>query len=263
MSLSRLSGTAARRPVAGRSLTADAMRRLKANRAAMASLVFLIVMALVCAVGPHLTGHAYDEVYQSYVRVPASLKPYPHEAQIAPEMEKALARARVDLGTVAVVNGTASVEVSSARRPLDPRITRYVDRSDLFSNARLTDTSPDGHAGRIVADVRQVRFLFGTDLAGRDLLTRTLMAGRISLTIGLLATLVAVLIGVTWGATAGYLGGAADAVMMRIVDVLYALPFVFFVILLVVFFGRNFVLVFLAVGRSNGWTWPASCAARR
>ena len=239
---------AARPPVSGRSLGADAIRRLRANRAAVASLVFLIAMAIVCAVGPHLTGHAYDEVYQSYVRVPASLTPYPHEAEIAPELEKTLARARLDTGAVSVEGGRASIEVSSASRPLDPRITRYVDRNDLFANARLVDISADGHAGRIVADVRQTWFLFGTDLAGRDLLTRTLMAGRISLTIGLLATLVAMLIGVTWGAVAGYLGGTADALMMRTVDVLYALPFIFFVILLVVFFGRNFVLMFLAVG---------------
>ena len=122
----------------------------------------------MCAVGPHLTGHAYDEVYQSYVRVPASLAPYPREAQIGPEMEKALARARVDLGSVAVVNGTASVEVMSPRRPLDPRITRYVERSDLFANARLVDISPPmAMSGRIEADVhRRCGFLFGTDLDG-------------------------------------------------------------------------------------------------
>jgi oligopeptide transport system permease protein len=74
------------------------------------------------------------------------------------------------------------------------------------------------------------------------------MAGRVSLAIGLLAGVVAVAIGVLYGATAGFLGGRVDEVMMRIVDVLYSLPFIFFVIMLVVFFGRNFVLMFLAVG---------------
>ncbi len=236
------------KPVAGRSLGRDALRRLRANKAAMASLVYLVLMALACIIGPHVTGHAYDRVYQAYVRVPASLEPYPHAEEIAPQLERTLARARLDLGPVTVEGNTASIEVSSKSRPLDPRITRYVERSDLFAHARLADLSPDGLSGRIEADVHRVRFLFGTDPTGRDLLTRTLFAGRISLTIGLLATLVAMLIGVTWGAVAGYLGGLADAVMMRIVDVLYALPFVFFVILLVVFFGRNFVLMFLAVG---------------
>ena len=98
------------------------------------------------------------------------------------------------------------------------------------------------------AAIKQQYFLFGTDNTGRDLLSRTLMAGRISLAIGLLAGIVAVVIGVLYGATAGFIGGKTDEVMMRIVDVLYSLPFIFFVIMLVVFFGRNFVLMFLAVG---------------
>lgn len=92
---------------------------------------------------------------------------------------------------------------------------------------------------------------FGTDNVGRDLLARTLEGGRVSLLIGLLATLVSVVIGTAWGAIAGYLGGRWDAVMMRAVDVLYALPFMFLVILLMVLFGRHLVLVFVAVGVIN------------
>lgn len=89
---------------------------------------------------------------------------------------------------------------------------------------------------------------FGTDAVGRDLFVRTLHAGRISLLVGVAATLVSLLIGVGWGATAGYLGGRVDAVMMRIVDVLYATPFIFLVILLMVAFGRNILLIFVAIG---------------
>jgi oligopeptide transport system permease protein len=96
--------------------------------------------------------------------------------------------------------------------------------------------------------VEQKVFYFGTDNSGRDLLTRTLIAGRVSLAIGLLAGLVAVFIGVLYGAASGFIGGKTDEIMMRIVDVLYSLPFIFFVIMLVVFFGRNFILMFLAVG---------------
>jgi oligopeptide transport system permease protein len=88
----------------------------------------------------------------------------------------------------------------------------------------------------------------GTDTLGRDLLSRILYGGRISLTVGFVATFVALTIGVTYGAIAGFFGGAVDTGMMRIVDILYALPFTIFVILLMVFFGRNIVLLFFAIG---------------
>jgi oligopeptide transport system permease protein len=89
---------------------------------------------------------------------------------------------------------------------------------------------------------------FGTDLAGRDLFTRVLYGGRISLAVGFVATLVSLVIGISWGAIAGYAGGRVDGAMMRFVDLLYALPFMFFVILLVAYFGRSIVLLFVALG---------------
>ena len=89
---------------------------------------------------------------------------------------------------------------------------------------------------------------FGTDGVGRDLLVRTLTGARLSIVIAIAATLVSCLIGIPWGATAGYLGGIADMSMMRVVDGLYALPFILLVILLVVLFGRNIVLLFAALG---------------
>lgn len=88
----------------------------------------------------------------------------------------------------------------------------------------------------------------GTDTLGRDLLVRLLHGGRISLGVGLCATFVALTIGVVYGAIAGYVGGRTDAVMMRLVDIIYALPFTIFVILLMVFFGRNIILLFVAIG---------------
>ena len=91
-------------------------------------------------------------------------------------------------------------------------------------------------------------FYFGTDENGRDLLVRTLHGGRVSLSVGLVATLVSLVIGVLWGATAGFIGGRIDAMMMRFVDILYALLFVFFVILLTVMFGRNIMLIYVAIG---------------
>ena len=91
-------------------------------------------------------------------------------------------------------------------------------------------------------------FIFGTDGNGRDLLARTLFGGQISLAVAVTATLVSLVIGVVYGAISGYVGGRTDAIMMRIVDILYALPFMFIVILLMVVFGRSIFLIFLALG---------------
>jgi oligopeptide transport system permease protein len=89
---------------------------------------------------------------------------------------------------------------------------------------------------------------FGTDQIGRDLFVRVLYGARVSLAVGLVATLVSLFIGVTWGAIAGFVGGWIDGLMMRFVDVLYSLPYIFFVIILMVVFDRDFLLLFIAIG---------------
>jgi oligopeptide transport system permease protein len=88
----------------------------------------------------------------------------------------------------------------------------------------------------------------GTDIFGRDMLTRIMYGGRVSLMVGFVATAVALVIGILWGSIAGFIGGRVDAVMMRIVDIMYALPFMIFIVLLMVVFGRNILLLFVAIG---------------
>jgi oligopeptide transport system permease protein len=93
--------------------------------------------------------------------------------------------------------------------------------------------------------------IFGTDDLGRDLFVRTMLGIQVTLIVAIIASIVSLVIGVTYGSIAGYFGGRVDAVMMRLVDTLYAMPFIFFVILLMVVFERNFVLIFVAIGAIN------------
>ena len=152
-------------PEQGSSLWHDAWLRLRKNRLAVAGLVFLILVAVACVLGPLFSAYGYEEQ-------------------------------RLDLGA-----------------------------------------SPPG-----------AQHWLGTDTLGRDLLVRTLTGGRVSLGVGLAATFVALTIGVVYGAVAGFVGGKRDAFMMRVVDIMYSLPFPIFVILLMVFFGRNIILLFVAIG---------------
>jgi len=233
--------------IVGRSLWGDAWARLKSNKAAMVSLFYLVFMAVVCVVGPLFVPHNYTTIYADYVRTPPSLSAYPEAGMIENALRDAVRRMRVDIEDWRQEGERVFVTVT-ASKPIDERNARYLDRSDTFDNTVIDSRSDDGLKMTMSTSVKQQYFLFGTDNTGRDLLSRTLMAGRISLAIGLLAGVVAVVIGVLYGATSGFIGGKTDEVMMRIVDVLYSLPFIFFVIMLVVFFGRNFVLMFLAVG---------------
>src|SRR5438552_1336041 len=159
----------------GSSLWRDAWRRLAKNKLALAGLWTLVVLTLICLLGP---------------------------------MAKSLPSGVLPTG----------LSHSYAEQDLDLRV------------------SPPGP-----------KHWLGTDQLGRDLLARVMFGGRVSLMVGLSATLVALTIGHLYGAISGYFGGKLDVAMMRVVDIIYALPFAIFVVLLMVFVGRNFLLLFVAI----------------
>lgn len=153
--------------IEGRSLWQDARRRFVQNRAAIASLTVLLIIALFVIIAPWLSSFTYFD-----------------------------------------------------------------------TDWAMMSSPPDRASGHY----------FGTDSSGRDLLVRVAIGGRISLMVGVAAAFVAVIVGTLYGALSGYLGGKIDSMMMRLLEILNSFPFMFFVILLVTFFGQNILLIFVAIG---------------
>ncbi len=233
--------------VKSRSLFQLAALRFRRNKAAMAGSVMLLVITLFSFIGPHFLTHTYDQVFSSYVAVAPSLEPRPDVNNLQGVMEGVASRARVELKEFSVEGQTFTATITSSSA-IDPRATRYFDRANEFENTKVIATEDDGRTLKLEGDVNREYFFFGTDSNGRDMLARVMLGGQISIAVGVLASLVSLGIGVVYGATAGYIGGRVDNVMMRFVEILYSLPFVFLVVVLVVFFGRSFILIFLVIG---------------
>lgn len=230
-----------------RSLFQLALIRFRRNKAAMAGCLTLLLIALFSFLGPLFVPHAYDQVFPSYVSVPPSLQPRPDTSTLQEAIEGVASRARVKLDSFAVEGQTFTATIS-ADDPIDPRATRYFDRANEFRDTKVETTENEGRTLKLTGQVNRDYFPFGTDPNGRDQLVRVMLGGQISIAVGLLASLVSLGIGVTYGATSGYIGGRVDNIMMRLVEILYSLPFVFLVVVLVVFFGRSFILIFLVIG---------------
>jgi oligopeptide transport system permease protein len=154
------------------------------------------------------------------------------------------ARRRLFRNRAAVVSMVV-LAIISAMAILAPLLSPYAFN---YNNYDLVSCSPDWWPDKSVVCNAGGAHWFGTDSVGRDLFVRVLFGARVSLAVGLVATLVSLLIGVAYGATAGFIGGRLDEIMMRAVDVLYSLPFIFFVIILMVIFNHNFFLLFVAIG---------------
>ncbi|MBV8141068.1 MAG: ABC transporter permease, partial [Verrucomicrobia bacterium] len=210
----------------GSSLWKDAWYRLKKNHVALFGLWAFGVVGVLCLVGPFFTGHTYE---QTEISLKASAPMEPIFLRL-----ESVKNAEPKRNYVARSN----LEDEFLNKPKS-------ERKEIIGQLARGETY---RAGDFTYQPCSRRYLFGTDPLGRDLLTRVLIGGRISLAVGFAATFVSICIGVLWGATAGFVGGKTDTVMMRFADVLYALPFTVIVILLMVMFGRNFILLFVAIG---------------
>ncbi|WP_158811607.1 ABC transporter permease [Beijerinckia sp. L45] len=219
---------------------------LRRDRGGIASLAVLALIALACLFGPMLSPHPYDRVFPDYVLTPASLAAHPTPSE-RDESVVTLAM-RMHASVHLDMRSDGLVAVVTDDKPIDIRVLRALGRSGVLQPVDAPAVAGDGRRLEQPVTLKSEHFLFGTDANGRDLLTRVLIAGRLSLAVGVLASAVALGIGVVYGAIAGYLGGRTDALMMRAVDIIYALPFIFFVIVLVVLFGRTLVLIFVAIG---------------
>jgi oligopeptide transport system permease protein len=207
----------------------------------------LALVAIFCLAGPIATGRQFAVVYPDYVRAKPSLIPHPTAQEARAALLRVAGRMRVQARDISIADGVARARLI-ADKPVDLRALVYFERSDAFEPAKVLDTSAQGREIEVVAPLKRLWLPLGADPNGRDLCARLMLAGRVSLLVGLLGSAVALGIGVAYGMVAGYAGGKTDLVMMRAVDALYALPFIFFVILLTAFFGRGFALLFVAIG---------------
>ena len=222
----RLSPPADKLPQGPSSLWADALRRLADNRLALAGFAYILFVSILCYLGPLFYAHSPDDQVLA--------------------LDASLPFASVDLVEVRFDQAKATPdEVTTLEDFVD--VYALQPDQDLAALAAGQQTEING-----VFFTQIHRFhLLGTDTKGRDILARIMRGGRVSIGVGLLATATALLIGVSVGSISGYFGGRIDAFLMRAVDILYALPFFIFVVLLMILFEDfeyKILLVFLAIG---------------
>ena len=146
-------------PKRGRSLRDDALDRLKANKAAMASIALIIFMTIACFLGPLVSPHAFDAVYPNFVKVPASLEPYPKAEEIEGTLESSLRRARLSLESWSLEGSRLTLETRSTRGEIDPRLAEYLDRSDSLSDVTIAATTEDKMGATFTATLSNVSTL--------------------------------------------------------------------------------------------------------
>jgi oligopeptide transport system permease protein len=211
-------------PVEGVSLTKDAWRRLKKNHMAMAGLVIVIVYALLSLTAPILPIHSFRHQISEHRDLPPSFTKTAGELWIE--------RVETQMRALATRDGLAELPPEDLERLAEIRERVATERREIDGEEVL---------------VHERRYVLGTDHLGRDMLARIIYGGQISIAIGLIGTVTSVIIGIVLGAIAGYVGGKTDYMIMRVVDVMYGLPYMLLVIIMMAIFGRNIFNLFFAL----------------
>ncbi len=272
-------------PVKGTSLYKDAWRRLKKNKMAIAGLVVVIIYSLLSLLAPILPIYSYKEQQMNHIHLPPSFGETAGDQMMERKMtemttlaakegrvewteedeqhiEQVVKEAREKFTDPSSADGESLTRrEKDAIADAERRITR--ERRDIAveeGRVKLNDEEKaeiealreqianeteiiDGEEVKI----HERKYLFGTDYLGRDMVSRTIWGGQMSIAIGLIGGITSVFIGLFFGAIAGYVGGKTDYIIMRIVDIMYSMPYMMLVIILMALFGRSIILMFLAL----------------
>ncbi|OJF77082.1 MAG: peptide ABC transporter permease [Treponema sp. CETP13] len=196
------------------SLWDDAWKRLRKNKMAIIGLWIVIIYFAIALFAPIIPIHPYEQQVLDHIYLPPSFKP---------------------AGEVMLKqweNHTKKIMKKEGR-------TEYTEAEQAKYDDMLEDIATN--------PIHQRHYILGTDSLGRDILSRTIYGGRISMSIGLVGTITALLIGIIFGALAGYMGGWVDSIIMRIVDIMYGLPYMLIVIIMMAILGRNIFILFVAI----------------
>lgn len=196
------------------SLWDDAWKRLKKNKMALAGLYIVGIYIAVSLFAPLLPLYPYEQQFLDHIYLPPSFKP---------------------AGVVMIAQTKASLAKTMAKEKRSEYTQQEKDM--LAAMEQDVKTNP----------IHQRHYILGTDSLGRDVLSRIIYGGRISIAIGLLGTITALIIGVILGAVAGYAGGWIDNALMRFVDIMYGLPYMLIVIIMMAILGRNIFILFIAI----------------
>ena len=212
------------RPLKGSSLWVDAWKRLKKNKMAVISAVIILLYAFLSVFAGLLPIYSYKKQYLDHQYLPPSLNKTAGELLLVKKQNELLREAirqnRHELNT------EEKIKLEGLKK--------RIDEETVIINGKTIK-------------IHERRYWFGTDSLGRDLLARVIYGGQVSIAIGLIGTLVSVFIGITIGSIAGYMGGKVDYFLMRIVDIIYSLPYLLLVVIFMALFGRNILNLFFAL----------------